>query len=119
MCRAIISSSLVGITQAAVRLAGGADARAALRVRLRVELDAEPGRLPADALADRRRVLADAGGEDDRVEAAERGGERAELAADPVDEEIDRELRPRVGRLEQRRACRSTRPDTPSRPDCV
>ena len=102
MCRAIISSSLVGITHAAVRLAAVLMRGPCFAFARRVELDAEPGRLPAHPLADRRRVLADAGGEDDRVEAAERRGERAELAADPVDEEVDGELRPRLGRLEQR-----------------
>src|SRR6478736_6200096 len=70
-----------------------ADARTVRGVRLRVELDAEPRRLPAHALADRRGALADAGGEDDGVQAAERGGERAELAPDAIDEEFHRELR--------------------------
>ena len=50
--RAIISSSLVGITQADVRLDGRADARAAGGVGVRVQLDAQPGRLPAHPLAD-------------------------------------------------------------------
>jgi hypothetical protein len=72
-----------------------------LRIRAGVELDAEPRGLPAHALADRRRVLADARREDDRVETAERRGQRAQLAADAVDEELDRELRLRLRGLEQ------------------
>ena len=110
VCRAIISSSLVGITHAAVAARGRADARAALRVGRRIELDAEPGRVAADALADRRGVLADAGGEDDRVEPAERGGERAELAADAVDEQVDRQLRAAARRSPAACACRSRCP---------
>ena len=84
-----------------------------------VQLDAQPGRVPADPLANRRRVLADAGGEHDRVEAAQRGGERAEFAPDPVDEQIDRLRARAVVDCEQRRACRCDMPDTPSSPDCL
>jgi len=35
-------------------------------------------------------VLADARSEDERIESAERCGERSELASDAVDEEVDR-----------------------------
>ena len=116
--RAIISSSLVGITHAATRLAGVLMRGPPRRVGVGIELDAEPRGVAADALAQRRAVLADAGGEHDRVEPAERGRERAELAADPVDEEVDRRLGAAA-----RRSPRSVRmslemPDTPSSPDC-
>ena len=43
---------------------------------------AEPGRIAADPFADRRRVLADARGEDERIDALRRGRKRAELAPD-------------------------------------
>ena len=87
-----------------------------LRVGMLVELDAEPGGVAADALADRGGVLADAAGEDERVEPAERGGERAELAPDAVDEEVDREPRPRASLASSVRMSLEM-PDTPSRPD--
>src|SRR6185369_15495467 len=73
-----------------------ADARAAIGVRARIELDAEPGRIAAHALAQCGRVLADASGKDQRIEPVQRGGERAKLAADAVEIEIHRELRARL-----------------------
>ena len=88
-------------------LAARADARSVARVGVGVELDAEPGRVAADALAQRRAVLADAGGEHDRVEAAERGGKRAQLAADAIGEEIDGRLGARLARSPRACACRS------------
>src|SRR5260221_13370531 len=75
---------------------GRADPGGAGIVRRIIELQTEPCRRAADRTADRRAVLADAGREDDRVEAAERGGERADLPADPVDEEIDGQANARV-----------------------
>ena len=71
-----------------------------------VELDAEPGGARADPRADLGRALADPGGEHEGVEPAERRGERAELAADPLDEQIDRLRGARVVAGQQRRACR-------------
>src|SRR5512143_1136266 len=72
-----------------------------------VELHAEPLRVAAHPLAQARTVLADAGGEHDRVETPERRGERAQLAADPIDEEIDRGLRRRFrARLERAHVAR-------------
>src|SRR5215475_5843999 len=62
------------------------------RVGVLVELDTEPGRRLAYPSPDDRRALADAGGEDDRVEAAERRGQRAKLFADGIDEVVDGEL---------------------------
>jgi hypothetical protein len=38
-------------------------------------------------------VLADAGAEDERIDAAEHGGERTDLLCAPVDEIIDRQAR--------------------------
>ena len=80
-----------------------------VRARRRARRRATPHRAQTRS---RRRgaVLADAGGEHDRVEPAERRRERAELAPDPVDEEIDRGLR-RAGRCSPRAsACRSRCP---------
>src|SRR5205823_11041362 len=67
-----------------------ADARFASVVRARVELDTEPCGIAADALAHCSAVFADARGEHDRVEPTERACKRAELAADPIDIEVDR-----------------------------
>ena len=77
-----MSSSLVGITHADTRLAGVLMRGPPACVGRGIELHAQPGRVAADALADRRRMLADARGEDQRVDAACRSGERAELAPD-------------------------------------
>src|SRR4029453_5559332 len=57
----------------------------------RVDLDAEPGGGRADARADLRGVLADAGGEDQRVDAAEHSGQRPDLLGRAVDEVVQRE----------------------------
>ena len=57
--RAIISSSSVGTTRSATRLAGVEMRAGAGVVGGRVELGAEPGEALGDAGADRRRVLAD------------------------------------------------------------
>src|SRR5262245_51606415 len=53
-----------------------ADARSAPGVGPRVELEPEPSRVLAHALADRRRVLTDPACENDRVQSAEGGSER-------------------------------------------
>ena len=55
VCRAIISSSLVGSTHAAVRLDGGADARPCRLVGRCVQLHAQPGRVAAHAARGSRR----------------------------------------------------------------
>ena len=101
VCRAIISSSLVGITHAETRLSGGGDPRSVRGVGARIERHAEPRRRLADAAADLGGVLADPGGEDQRVDAAEHGGERADLLRGLVDEVVDREARRRIGAGEQ------------------
>src|SRR5262245_60839408 len=77
---------------------GRADAGAARSVGDRVDVDAEPGRIAAHTFADRCGVFADAAGEDDGIESAERGRERAELATDTIAVQIDREPRPRFAR---------------------
>src|SRR5690348_6629041 len=67
----------------------GGDARAILRIGLRIELDPEPGQLLAHAPANLGRVLADARGEDEAVESPESGGKPSCLAHDAIDEVID------------------------------
>ena len=102
MCRAIINSSLVGIVHAETRAPG---------VLMRgppAAFAAGSSSTPSQAasrqalFADSGRVLANAAGEDDRVQPAEGRGERADLAPDAVAIEVDRELRPRIARGEER-----------------
>jgi hypothetical protein len=75
--RAIISSSLVGINPHPHADCRRADARPIDFIGGRIELDAEPGGIAADPLADCRCVSADASGEHQRVEPAEGRRERA------------------------------------------
>ena len=70
--------------------AGARDPRATFGISLLVQGDAKPMRLPAGTRPYLGRVLADARSEDERIESAERCGERSELASDAVDEEVDR-----------------------------
>ncbi len=62
------------------------------------------------------RVFADAAGEDERVEPAEGGGERPELAADAVDEEVDGLFRRRASLASRARISLET-PETPRKPE--
>src|SRR5262245_8238235 len=83
-------------------------ARAGVGVGL--ERETEPGGVGADPRAQARTVLADAGGEYDRIEATERRGERAELAADAIGVKIDRRLRARrVARFQRAHVARYAR----------
>ena len=56
-----------------------------------VELYAEEGEPLADRCAHRCRALADAGGEDERVQAAERRGHGGDGGGDAVHEDVERE----------------------------
>ena len=114
--RAIISSSLVGTTHAATRLSG-----ALMRGPPRAFASASsvtPSHAASRHTRSRsdRAVLADAGGEHDRVEAAERGGERAQLAPDAIDEQVDRGLRTGIVACLAACACRSRCPIRPAVP---
>ena len=96
----------------------GADAGTVLRVRLRVELDAEPGGLAAHALADCDGALADAGGE-----RRSRRGRRAPRRASPARVRCGRRRAPPPAWRAAPSDSSSTRmsletPETPSRPDC-
>src|SRR6266436_4973880 len=71
---------------------GGARARdpwAAFGIGLLVQGDAEPMRLPAGTRPYLGRVLADARGEHEYVQSAERRSKRPELASDAVDKQVD------------------------------
>src|SRR5262249_50086438 len=102
MWRAIMSSSLVGITHAEVRLCarvirgpprgGGPGGGAPGRGR------AGPRGAPR---ADPRRPLADPRAEDERVDPAEHGGEPADLPRGAVDEVVDGQARAGLGAREQ------------------
>ena len=61
------------------------------RVAPRVDLNAEEVETSAEAFADERGVLADAGGEGERVEAAERSRHRSNRGPEPVQEDVERE----------------------------
>src|SRR3546814_9679315 len=67
------------------------DGHAKGRVGIRIVTDrqSQPGEPFANTPADLRVVLADPGGEDDTINAAERCGERAEFADSPPDEKLD------------------------------
>ena len=67
-----------------------ADARSPGLVGRLVQLDAEPCGIAADPCSDRGGVLANSRGEHQRVEPAQGRGQRAQLAADAVDIEVDR-----------------------------
>src|SRR6516162_7502943 len=73
-----------------------ADARLLLSVGGLVQLDPEPGAGPADGAAHLCRVFADACGEDDSVEAAERRCERADLAGRSIIKHLERKSRPQL-----------------------
>ena len=77
------------------------DAARALGVRLGVKLKPEPGEAPRHGLANGRRVLADAGGEDEAVDAAHGGRQHPGEERDAVDEIVERELGARLGAREQ------------------
>ena len=73
--------------------ASSADPFGVLAIGVVVERDAELAKSRADRLAQQRRSLAGAGAEDDRVDATQRRRHRRDRAADPTDEDVERELR--------------------------
>ena len=72
----------------------------ACRIRRRVcrliQVDAKPAGLPTDPRPDHGGVFSDAGREDDGVQALDRGGQRAEGKAGPIDEVIQSQLGARI-----------------------
>ena len=75
---AIMSSSSVRMTRTLTRPASGEISGAFFALRFWSEFDAEKAESVADPLPDERRVFADAGGEDERVQSAQRRGEGAD-----------------------------------------
>src|ERR1019366_1071680 len=95
--------SLVGWNNEGLDAAcGTGDARAASGIGGYVKLHAEPRRILQNPAPDLGRMFADASREDQRIEPAERGGERAKFAADAIDEKRDRFRRARILGGEQR-----------------
>ena len=124
LCRATTISSLVGTVQTCTREPGVETWRSAgpAGVCRRVELDAEPAEVAADAGSNDRRVLADAAGEDDRIGAAELEQVGTQVMADRADEHVDGELGPRRRPRRRRLRCRggrARRQQSPSRPDSL
>src|ERR1019366_1903775 len=68
---------------------GNRDPRVAAGVRRFIEVYTEPGPLLTHAAMNFGGVLADARGEDQRVQPAEGGGERSQLPADSIDKQGD------------------------------
>ena len=81
--------------------AGYRDPRAAAGVRRFIEVHTEPCGLLTHAAPNFGGVLADARGEDQRVQPAEGGGERSQLPADSIDKQGDGIGRVRVGARQQ------------------
>ena len=117
MCRAIISSSLVGIDPRR-----GPRAPGVLMRGPPAAFAAGSSSTPSQAASRQtvrgwRRVFANAAGEHDRVQPAEGGGERAELAPNAIAIEVDRQ--PGAAARSEARSVRMSleMPDTPSSPD--
>src|SRR3546814_2211147 len=67
------------------------DAKCIGGIRIVIDRQSQPAEPFANTPAELRVVLADPGGEDDTINAAERCGERAEFADSPPDEKLDRD----------------------------
>src|SRR4051794_8556636 len=81
---------LVGPYHISADPAGGrADAVAVLLVGRFVEIEPQPGASSADSAPHWRRMLADAGREDDAVKPPERSGKRRNMARDAVAKQLD------------------------------
>lgn len=76
--------------------AGTGEAGSADRIGGRVQVHAEPARALQNPAPDLGRMFADTRRENQRIEPAERGGERAQFAADAIDKKIDRPCRARI-----------------------
>ena len=82
------------------------------------EREPEPREVFTHRGADRRGVLADAGREHERIEAAERDGQRADFARDAIREIIQREAHALLVAGEEV-ADVAAHPDRPRRPERV
>ena len=95
---------------------GHADARPVLAVGGLVELQTEPAASAANGGTHRCRILADAGGEDDAIEAAECGGERADLGGGTTVKDL--QCKPRSGLLARQQLTEiEETPESPSMPE--
>jgi hypothetical protein len=101
VCRAIISSSLVGMTQTATPLAPVLTR--GLLAALAVASSSIPSQRASRHIRSRRAALflADPGREDNRIQPTERSCERSQLAADSVNVEVDRGFRTGLVAFEQ------------------
>ena len=84
-----------------------------------IEADTEPRGVLANAAPDFSGVLADARGEDQRVQPAEGGGQGSQFAADAVDKQSDRLAPPCGSSLASRVRMSSLMPETPKSPDSL
>ena len=94
-----MSSSSVRMTRTLTRPASGEISGAFFALRCLVEFDAEKAESVADPLADERRVFADAAGEHQRVQSAQRRREGADPFLGLVAKQRDRFRRPHVLRF--------------------
>src|SRR5687767_1103302 len=67
------------------------DAWAALLVRGAIELDSDPCSVAADSFPDCRAVLADSGGENQRIEPAQCRNKGSQLAPDSIQTDVHRD----------------------------
>ncbi len=95
----------------------GADAGLAALIALLVDLQAKPPASGSDLGAGPRVVLADAGGENDAVDPAQRRRQRADLADDAVDEQGDRLAEPQRPKTVAAPACPTRCPTRRATPD--
>ena len=96
VCRAIISSSSVGIDIDRDLAARRGYQRPSRGIGVIVEFDAKPSELLGDARADHGRILADAGGENKGIESAQRRRQHPGAEPDAMNEIVDGKLRARV-----------------------
>src|SRR5208337_2522582 len=73
-----------------------ADALLVVPVRRFVQLQPQPGTGPADRASNRRRILADPGGEDNSIQSAERCRKRGDGAGNAIAKQLDRKARTRI-----------------------
>jgi hypothetical protein len=81
-----------------------------------VELQTEPAASAANGGTNRCRILADTGGEDDAAEAAECGGERADLESGAIVKDLQRKARSGLLARQQLTEIEET-PESPSMPE--
>ncbi len=101
VCLAIINSSSVGTTRSATRLSGADIVAAPAAFAAGSSVAPSQPSFSAMRARTRCRLLADAGGEDEGIEAAECGRQHAGMQADAVDEVVERQRRAWLGARQQ------------------